>query len=152
MYRGLAHPAFAAPTQLMGDTVLSGERHVLELIATGGQLTAVLEAICALIEDPPRVIASVYLLDQDARTLSFAAGPAVPARWRAVTKSFCATPTMGACGAALNAREPVVADSVQASPLFGPDWREAARASSIAAVWSTPFFATDGHRLGTFAL
>ena len=41
----------------MSDTVLTGERHVLELIATGGQLTAVLDAICSLIEEPPLVSA-----------------------------------------------------------------------------------------------
>jgi PAS domain S-box-containing protein len=138
--------------QLMSDTTLSGERHVLELIATGGPLPAVLDAICALIEDPPRLRASVYLLDRDARTMSFVAGPAVPEPWRAATRSFPVTPAAGACGAALSAREPVVVDNVQTSPLYSPDWRDAARASGIVAVWSSPFFATDGRRLGTFAL
>jgi two-component system NarL family sensor kinase len=136
----------------MSDTVLSGERHVLELIATGRPLTAVLDAICELIEDPPRVSASVYVLDRDGRTLSFAAGPFVPEPWRVATKSFPVTPTSGACGAALNTREPVVVDSLQASPLYSPDWRDEARVSGIVAAWSSPFFATDGRRLGTLAL
>src|SRR5689334_5427923 len=136
----------------MSETVLSGERQVLELIAAGGQLTAVLEAICAVVEERQGLAACVYLLDADARTMSFAAGPGVPARWAAVTTSFAVTATGGACGGLLNARNPVVIDNLQTSPLCSPDWREEARASGIVGVWSTPFFTIDGRRLGTFAL
>ena len=46
----------------MSDTLLTGERRVLELVATGAPLSAVLDAICALLEHPPRVLASIYLL------------------------------------------------------------------------------------------
>src|SRR4051794_6118070 len=136
----------------MGDLALSGERHVLELIATGRALPAVLDAICALIEDPPRLCASVYVLDRDARTMSFMAGPCVPEPWRLEMQSFANMPTSGACGAALNGREPVVVDDIQASTLYSLSRREAARAAGIVAVWSSPFFASDGRPLGTFAL
>lgn len=136
----------------MSETVLSGERQVLELLATGGQLTTVLDAICALVDDPQRLIACVYLLDADARTMSFAAGPGVPRPWAVATTSFPVTATGGACGGALNARNPIVVDNLQTSPLCSPDWREEARASGIVGVSSTPFFTTDGRRLGTFAL
>ena len=136
----------------MGDLALLGERHVLELIATGGALPVVLDAICALIEDPPRVRASVYVLDRDARMMSFVGGKTVPEPWRIAMDSFANAPTAGACGAALHAREPVVVDDVQASPLYSLARREAARATGFVAVWSTPFFATDGRPLGTFAL
>lgn len=136
----------------MTDTVLAGERRVLELIATGAPLTLVLDSICALLEDPPRISASVYLLDRNARTMSFVAGPSVPARWRATTSAFHLTATSGACGAALNAREPVIVADVQTSPFYSQEWRVEARAAGIVSVWSTPFVAADGHRLGTFAL
>ena len=137
----------------MGDTVLSGERHVLELIATGASLTAVLDAICALIEAAPRVLASIYLLGPDGQTLSFGAGPHIPEPWRVVSSSFRVTATTtGACGAALSGRTPVVVDDIQSSPLYWPDWRDAARASGIVGSWSTPFFASNGRALGTFVL
>jgi len=136
----------------MRDLALSGERHVLELIATGGALPAVLEAICALIEDPPRLCASVYVLDREARMMSFMAGPSVAEPWRIGMQTFANLATAGACGAALNGREPVVVDDVQTSALYSPPRREAARAAGVAAVWSSPFFATDGRPLGTFAL
>src|SRR3954469_7025167 len=123
----------------MGDLALSGERHVLELIATGGALPVVLDATCALIEDPPRLCASVYVLDREARMMSFMAGPAVPEPWRLAMQGFANSATAGACGAALAGRVPVVVDDMQASALYSLPRRAAARAAGIVGVWSSPF-------------
>ena len=136
----------------MSDTLLTGERRVLELVATGAPLSAVLDAICALLEHPPRVLASIYLLARDGQTLSFAAGPHIPDAWRAVSASFRITATSGACGAAITGRSPVVVDDIESNPLYLPVWREAARTSDLVGSWSTPFFASDGQPLGTCVL
>jgi two-component system NarL family sensor kinase len=133
-------------------TLLSGERHVLELIATGAPLDATLDALCSVIDEQSQLISSVYLLDRDRTHFSFAAGPRVPEIWRQATRSFQATPTAGACGVAVNRREQVIVTDVLASPLYDVAWREAAQASGIAALWSTPFFSEDGRVLGTFAV
>jgi len=134
------------------ESILIGERRVLELIATGSSLPDVLTALCRLIDERPHVKSAVYLLDRQGRNLVFSAGPDMPDPWIEATRSFPATPERGACGAAANCRGPVVVDDVQTSPLFRADWRAAARASGITGAWSTPFFAADGHVLGTFAL
>jgi PAS domain S-box-containing protein len=128
-----------------------GERRVLELIATGAALPAVLDALCELIDQQSGLISSVYLLDRDRNRLTFAAGPHVPQPFAAATQSIAATPTSGACGAAVNSREPVIVADVASSPLYA-EWRDAIRVSHIAALWSTPFFSTDGSVLGTFAM
>jgi PAS domain S-box-containing protein len=132
-------------------TLLTGERHVLELIATGAPLHDALEALCLVIDEQSGLMSSVFLLDRDGAQLSLAAGPHVPEALRQATRSFQATPTSGACGAAVNRREQVVVADVAESPLFEV-WRETARASGIAAVWSTPFLSKDGRVLGTFAV
>ena len=132
-------------------TLLRGERHVLELIATGAGLPDVLAALCRVIDEESGLVSSVYLLDHDGDQLSFAAGPKVPAGWRAATRSFLMTPMTGACGAAIHRRERVIVNDVSVSPLFEP-WHDAARLAGIAALWSTPFFSRDGRALGTFAL
>src|SRR5258705_8725099 len=88
-----------------GDTSITGERQVLELIATGTGLDAVLDALCRLIDRESGLISAIYLLDGDARQLTFAAGPRVPDAWQQVTKSVAASPTNGACGAALHKRD-----------------------------------------------
>src|SRR3954467_14567635 len=99
----------------MGELALSGERRVLGLIAAGGTLPVVLDAICALIEDPPRLCASVYVLDRDARMMSFTPGPAGAEPWRIAMLIVPNDATAVACGAALAGREPVVVDDMQAS-------------------------------------
>src|SRR5262249_44459321 len=128
-------------------------RRILELIATGTALKPILGAICELIDETSDTTSAIYLLDQDGRQLRFAAGPHIPEVWQRVTHTFPATPTTGACGAAVDRREPVIVTDVQTSPLFAsPEWRAAARASDIVAAWSTPFFGSDRRALGTFAL
>jgi PAS domain S-box-containing protein len=132
-------------------SLLRGERHVLELIATGAGLHDVLDALCRVIDEESGLMSSVYLLDHARKQLTWAAGPEVPDAWHEATRSFAATPTNGACGAAVSGRQQVIVADVPESPLYTP-WHAAARASRIASVWSTPFFSKDGDVLGTFAV
>src|SRR5690242_13414089 len=105
-------------------TLLRGERHVLELIATGAGLHDVLDALCRVIDEESGLMSSVYLLDRGRRRLTWAAGPDVPDAWREATRSFAAAPANGACGAAVGGREQVIVANVSASPLF-TSWRDA---------------------------
>src|SRR6266852_1169264 len=88
--------------------LLTGERHVLELIATGAPLDDTLDALCRVIDEQSGLMSSVFLLGRDGGQLSLAAGPHLPGAWREATRSFPATPTAGACGAAVNRREQVI--------------------------------------------
>jgi PAS domain S-box-containing protein len=133
------------------NSLLNGERHVLELIATGASLSAVLDALCRVIDEQSGQTSSVFLLDRDSRHLTFAAGPGVPDVWREATKSFAATPTNTACGAGVNSRTQVVVPDMLTSPLYA-GWGDAVRGAGFASVWSTPFFSKDEEPLGTFAV
>jgi PAS domain S-box-containing protein len=133
------------------ETLLDGERRVLELIATGAPLPAVLDALCRVIDEQSGQTSSVYLLDRDGRHLIFSAGPAVPQVWREATKSFAATPANTACSAGVHARAQVVVPDMLTSPLYA-DWGDAVRAAGFVSVWSTPFCSKDGDPLGTFAV
>jgi PAS domain S-box-containing protein len=132
-------------------TLLRGERQVLELIAIGTALPDVLEALCRVIDEESGLRSSVYLLDRDAKRLTWAAGPSLPDAWREATQSFAAMPTNGTCGAAVSGRQSVIIADVLSSPLF-TQWQGAAQASHIAGAWSTPFFSHAGDVLGTFAM
>jgi PAS domain S-box-containing protein len=145
----MTQPPVADPSQ--SGTLLRGERHVLELIATGAKLHDVLNALCLVIDEESGLKSSVYLLDRARKQMTWAAGPDVAEAWREVTRSFAATPTNSACGAPVNGRKQVIVPDVAASPLFTA-WRHEARASGIASAWSTPFFSKDGDVLGTFAV
>jgi signal transduction histidine kinase len=130
-------------------TLLHGERQVLEMIATGAPLAAVLDALCRVIDQRTGLMSAVFLLDASGKSLTQAAGPHLPDEWRQFTSSVPLT-TAGACGTAVSRREQVVIPDVSADPTFQP-FREAARAAGIGAVWSTPFYSRD-RVLGTFAV
>jgi PAS domain S-box-containing protein len=132
-------------------TLLTEERHVLELIATGAGLDDVLDALCRLIDEQSGLTSSVFLLDRTGRQMTLAAGPHLPNAWRQTITSLSVTPTNTACGAAVSSRGQVIVTDVATSPLFA-QWRDAARLSRIASVWSTPFFSKDGDVLGTFGV
>jgi two-component system NarL family sensor kinase len=133
-------------------TLLHGERQVLEMIATGAPLAAVLDALCRVIDNRSGLMSAVFLVDTDGTRLTRIAGPHLPDAWRRATSSFPLTPTTsGACGAAVSRREQVIVSDVIADPLF-ESFQEAARAAGIGAAWSTPFYANDRRVLGTFAV
>jgi PAS domain S-box-containing protein len=132
-------------------SLLTEERHVLELIATGAGLHDVLDALCRVIDEQSGLTSSVFLLDRTGRQMTLAAGPHLPNAWRQTITSLSVTPTNTACGAAVSSRGQVIVTDVATSPLFA-QWRDAARVSRIASVWSTPFFSKDGDVLGTFAV
>jgi PAS domain S-box-containing protein len=133
------------------ESLLIGERRVLELIATGTCLPTVLEALCRVIDEQSGQISSIYLLDREGRRLSFAAGPGVPQVWRDASKSILATAGNTACGTAVNSRRQVVVPDILGSPLYAA-WGEVVRTSGISSVWSTPFYSEHGDVLGTFAV
>jgi PAS domain S-box-containing protein len=133
-------------------TLLLGERNVLELMATGADLSVVLAALCSVIDEQSGLISSIYLLDADGRQLDFVAGPHVPAPWRQATTSFAALPTNGTCGSAVNLRRSVIVDDIGSSSLLCPAWRTAATEARFGSLWSTPFFSKTGRILGTFAV
>ena len=133
------------------DSLLIGERRVLELIATGTALPDVLDGLCRVIDEQSGQISSIYLLDRDGRHLKFAGGPGVPQAWREASNVVAAVPGNTACGTAVNSRRQVVVPDVLASPLY-TGWGDVIRASGFASLWSTPFYSEHGEVLGTFAV
>src|SRR4029078_10158761 len=78
---------------VQSGSLLRGERQVLELIATGAALPDVREAVCRVIDEESGFRSFVYLLDRDAKRLTWAAGPSLPEAWREATQSVAATPS-----------------------------------------------------------
>jgi signal transduction histidine kinase len=132
------------------DTLLHGERQVLEMMAAGAPLAAVLDALCRVIDQRSGLMSAVFLVDGDGKHLTQIAGPHLPDEWRRATSSVRVT-AAGACGTAVSRREQVVVPDISADPTYDV-YREAARAAGLGAVWSTPFYAQDRRVLGTFAV
>src|SRR2546423_2845377 len=65
-----------------GEALFSGEKHLLEMIATGIALKEILNVLCVIIEEyRPRTLASVLLLRPNGLHLDSVAGPSLPKGW-----------------------------------------------------------------------
>lgn len=137
------------PASSEDGTILKGEHHVLELIATGARLHEVLDALCRVIDEQLGQKSSIFLLDSRGERLTLAAGPHLSDDWRALVGSFPITKT--ACGAAVARREQIVSPEISADPLY-VGYHDGAKAAGFRAAWSTPFFSKDNRPLGTFAV
>ena len=131
------------------DTLLYGERQVLEMIAAGAPLAAVLDVLCRVIDERSGLRSSIFVLDADGAHLRLIAGPNLPDVWRLAVRVFPTTTT--ACGAAVTRRQQVVSPDILTDPLYR-DFREAAQAAGFRAMWSTPIISNDRRALGTFAV
>jgi PAS domain S-box-containing protein len=140
-------------TEERRDERLQAARHrVLEMIASGADLTAILDTLVLAIEEhSPPTIGSVLLLDADGRHVRHASAPHLPEAYVHAIDGFEIGPRAGSCGTAAYLRRPVFVADISADDLWA-DHRALAERYGLRACWSMPICATDGRVLGTFAL
>ena len=133
-----------------GASLLAGQSHVLELMARGVALPAVLDALCTAMEAQTRgMLCSVLRLEGD--HLHDAAGPSLPDDFRRVVHGTRIGPDAGCCGSAAYLRRTVAVRDIETDPRWAP-LRQAALRHGLQACWAAPILAGDGECLGTFAM
>lgn len=136
----------------LGDLLREGEAQILEMIAMGAPLEAVLERLVGLIESQlSGVFASIVLLDDDHIHLRRGAAPSLPEAYMRAIDGAAIGPDAGSCGAATFRREPVVVADIASDPLW-KDYRDLALPHGLRSCWSTPILSKSGEALGAFAL
>jgi diguanylate cyclase (GGDEF)-like protein/PAS domain S-box-containing protein len=134
------------------EAIASGERRVFEKIAANAALTAVLEAICELIERAtPESRCAVNLLERDKQALSFGVAPSLPREFVQAMDYAPIGIRYGSCSAAVYLSRLVTVADIETDAIWGYR-REAARQAAFRAAWSTPIVASDGQVVGTFAV
>ncbi|WP_164901794.1 sensor domain-containing protein [Neorhizobium lilium] len=135
------------------DDLRHGHARLLEMIARGQPLTAVLDALVRLVEaELDGIIASVLLLDETGERLMNGSSPNLPLAYVKLIDGFEIGPRRGSCGTAAWRREAVVVRDIQADPLWDENFRELALMFGFRSCWSSPLLGPDGRVLGTFAL
>ncbi len=133
------------------EAVLSGEKRLLEMIAKGNPLVAILDGLCRLVEHlSGNVLVSILLLDAQGKYLRHGAAPSLPASYTAPIDGRPADPDLGPCAAAARTKEQVIAADIAAETRW-PEFRSLALAHGLRACWSTPITSSAGEVLGTFA-
>ena len=137
-----------------GETLFTGEKDLLEMIATGVPLSEILNVVCLIIEKyRPRTLASILLLRSDGLHLESIAGPSLPKGWRREMEKLPIGPCAGSCGTAAYRGSAVIVSDIATDPLWDvPEHRAAALSHGLRASWSNPILSSKGKVLGTFCI
>ena len=126
--------------------------HVLELLAHGAPLTAILEAIVRGVEqEQPDMLCSIMLLDSEGKHLFTGAAPSLPDFYNAAIDGIEIGMGVGSCGTAAFTGQRVIVDDIQSHPYWA-SYKELAGRVGLGACWSEPICSASGKVLGTFAI
>jgi PAS domain S-box-containing protein len=135
-----------------GEALLAAENQILEMVATGNPLAAILDGLCRLVDKLcGKSRASISLIDPNGRCLRRGAGPSLPEAFMAAMDGVEIGPTVGSCGTAAYRKEQVIVSDIATDPLWA-NYRELALANGLRSAWSTPILSSDGSVLGVFGI
>src|SRR5216684_781987 len=132
------------------ESLLAGEKRILEMLAKGDSLGEILDALCRFVEAQANgVLASVLLLDEG--RLQHGGAPSLPKVYTDAIDGTVVGPSAGSCGTAAYRGEQVIVEDIATDPLWA-NYRELALPHSLRACWSTPILSSQGKVIATFAM
>ncbi|OLL28226.1 hypothetical protein BTH42_28540 [Burkholderia sp. SRS-W-2-2016] len=136
------------------ESLLTGEKQLLELVARDRTRPDVLDAFCRLVEN---TIGGCYcgamLLDTSGRRIELAVGPSLPSPFVAALYDDAGEPGGDSWPTAVRLREPIIAADLCASThAASTDWPANAASYGFRSCWSMPVAAASGELLGAFTL
>jgi PAS domain S-box-containing protein len=136
------------------EALQTGERRLLEMIATGVSLRKILNELCLIIEEQMSgTLASILLLDPGGLLLKVVAAPNLPNEWTQQMEKIPIGPCAGSCGTAAYRGSPVIVSDLATDPLWDvPEYRASALEHGLRASWSNPVLSSQGKVLGTLCI
>jgi PAS domain S-box-containing protein len=134
------------------ESLLAGEKRLLEMIAQGALLEQTLDALCRFVErEWTGSIASILFVDREGKRLQDRIAPSIPKEYIERCNGWPIGPHGGPCAMAAYHRKTVIIDDFRVGPV-AEEYRALAAAHGLRAAWSIPAFSRTGRLLGTFAL
>jgi signal transduction histidine kinase len=134
------------------DAFRAAQHQVLEMIATGRPLTAVLDTLVRLVENhSDGMLCSVLRLDHDGTTMRHGAAPSLPVDYLRAIDGQSIGPRVGSCGTAMYLGQRVIVTDILTDVLWA-DYRDLACRFNLRACWSMPIFSPERKVLGSFAM
>lgn len=132
------------------ESLLAGEKRILEMVAKGDALSDILDALCRIVEGQASgVLASILLLDGD--RLRHGGAPSLPKAYTDAINGAVIGPSAGSCGTAAYRGQQVIVEDIATDALWA-DYRDLALPHSLHACWSTPVFSSQRKVIATFAM
>ncbi|NOY28909.1 MAG: GAF domain-containing protein, partial [Planctomycetes bacterium] len=134
------------------ESLLAGEKQILEIIATSNSQDGGLTELLEFIESQSGgMICSILLLDDDGIHLRCGASGNLPEEYCQAIDGIEIGPAVGSCGTAAFSDKTVVVSDIATDPLWD-NFRDLALKHNLRACWSIPIHASSGCVLGTFAM
>jgi PAS domain S-box-containing protein len=136
------------------ETLLAGERRLLEMVAAGRSMPVILEALCQLVETTVSgCCCSVVLVGAGGTRLEQGASPSLPASFITSIIGRRVDLDSSPCAMATHLNQQVIAADIASETRWATHaWSSIALANKLRACWSTPICATTGKVLGAFAI
>ena len=126
--------------------------HVLELLAHGAPLPAILEAIALGVEQQhPTLLCSILLLDSEGKHLVMGAAPSLPEFYNTAMNRIEIGIGAGSSGTAAFTGQRCIVTDVQTHPYWA-SYKDLTRRAKLEACWAEPICSASGKVLGTFAI
>jgi diguanylate cyclase (GGDEF)-like protein/PAS domain S-box-containing protein len=137
---------------MLANELREGQAQILEMIAKGAPLPAVLDRLVRLVESHlGGVFGSILLLDEDGVHLRCGAAPNLAESYVKAIDKIPIGPNAGSCGTAAYRREPVIVADIAQDPLWA-DIRHLAAPHGYRSCWSIPILSHRGDALGVLAM
>jgi len=136
------------------ETLLMGEKQLLETAAAGNSMSDILTALCRLVEAATEgCYCSVVLVNADGVRLEHGAAPSLPESFINSIIGRPVTVDSGPCAMAAYLNEQVIAADLALETRWAAHaWCPMAMAYGLQACWSTPIPSTMGKVVGAFAI
>lgn len=147
-------PSVAPANQPQHDAaLLAAECRLLELVAMGEPLHAVLAALCLAVESlETGAICSVLLVDPTGHHLTRGAAPSLMPDYLEEIDGALLIDKEGPCAVAVLLKEPVIVSDFDNDARWSRTYLNLVRRHGLRAGWSAPMVAPSGAVLGAFAI
>jgi PAS domain S-box-containing protein len=138
--------------QKQSERILNHQKDIMELIAKGESLPAVLERICAKLHQfMPEAMPAIHLYEESTRQLNFACGPRIPLNFVASIQRLSPGKNAASMGMAALIKDMVVVADIEQDP----SWKEKAADAiqiGIQSSWSVPVLGQHDELLAVVSL
>ena len=131
--------------------LLDSRNQILELMATGVDLTTVLHKLIKTVEAyVPEIRGSIFLVDGNRKRLRMGAAPSLPDYFNRAVDRTPIKMGLGCCGTAAFTGKRTIAEKIAVHP-YWVAVKDLAAKAQLHACWSEPIYSSDGKVMGTFA-
>jgi PAS domain S-box-containing protein len=136
------------------ESLLAGEKALLEAVISGSPLPDVLDALCKVVDSTAEgCFTSVLLLDRTGTEVAFVAAPGLPSEYKQFLEGRPVDCAGGPCGMAIALNTEVIVSDMASDTRWERGSEPAvALACGIQSCWSSPIRSSTGEVLGSFAI